>query len=115
MENSNKTFGALLFFLLGVMVFLNGCESKPPALITIKVSEGTEKFLAGFGRFQKITKYDINFQAKGTAIVNFTTEAGAKFTVQKLDAAQLQAVMSMLLDSRMKFDTLRKEYTVGLH
>lgn len=115
MKQSKTVYRALVLSLLCLAAIINGCQQNPPEFVITKKSEGISKALTGFGRFQLITKYDVNFLAKGTAIINFTSESGAGFTASKLDPSQLQAVLTLLRTPGMKFDTLRKEYTIGLH
>lgn len=115
MAESKKSYLKALLALLCLVVIFSGCQSSPPPLIIKKTSDGNLKTIVPLGKYQKVTKYDVNFLAKGTAIVNFTVECGTVYSANKLDASQLQAVLTLLAMPEMKFDTLRKEYTVGVH
>ena len=114
MKKTPSKVAERLFVLLLLLGIVSGCRQTNSFDIT-KVGLENKQAAIAYGQFQLITRYDVNFAPSGKGIINFTSECGAKFKADKLDGATLQALISLLNTPKMRYDTMRNEFTLNLH
>lgn len=102
MKAKYKTFALML-----ALAILASCQSK---ISFTKTKPETNK---GFTEVESVASYHARFNPKANGIVVISMGNGAEYTADKLNAAQLASLLTLLQDKSLQFDTKNEEFILN--
>lgn len=99
-----------LFFLFFVIVLFTSCEDK--MFKRTKVPDIEINSLSK-SSFIKVKSYVLTYNPKSNGYIEITLEDGSKYTAKSVDGGSFSSINSLLLQSEVVFDTVRKEVVLN--